>query len=219
MIISVIKTGYRNAVRNRIYTFLNLGGLIVGIVSFLFVTSYILDELSYDGYHPDVERLFRITDEMKFDDDLKPSAIIPSGWSDGFGTSIPEISTIGRIRQASRFNPIVKYVDRVFTENHFIFMDSTMLNIFHYEFIHKKPGNPLTYPDAILITEEMVSKYFGANNPLDEILTVDGDRSYRVTAVIRMPKNNSFQFNFAALLIPPVEDRVWTHTVVKGAKT
>ncbi len=154
---------------------------------------------------------------MKFDDDLTPSAIIPSGWSDGFGASMPEISIIGRIRQSARFNPIVKYHDRVFTENHFIFMDSTMLNIFHYEFIHKKPGNPLAYPDALLITEEMASKYFGTNNPLDEILTVDGDRNYHVTAVIKMPKNNSFQFNFAALFIPPSEDRVWTHTFVRVA--
>ncbi len=60
MIISVIKTGYRNAVKNKLYTSLNLSGLIIGMVSFLFITSYILDELSYDGYHPGATVYFEL---------------------------------------------------------------------------------------------------------------------------------------------------------------
>ncbi len=215
LISSSLKTGYRNAFRNRFYSLLNLSGLIIGLTSFFFVIAYLIDELSYDRYHPSADHIYRVIDGVKFDDDFTTGAIVPSGWADGFGSGIPEIEEVGRIHQATRFNPTIKHSNRVFSETGFIFIDSTLLNIFHYQYPYKKSGNPLAYPNAIIITEKMSEKYFGSSDPLDQVLIVNGSQNYVVTGVIQMPDNNSFKFNFAALLIPPKEDRMWNHTFVR----
>lgn len=215
MLLSSIKTGYRNALRNGFYSLLNLSGLIIGITSFLFVAAYLLDELSYDRYQSDADRIYRITDGVKFDDDFSPGAIVPSGWADGFGSGIPEIEEVGRIHQAARFNPTIKFENKIFSETGFIFIDSTLLNIFQYNFTYKKSGNPLSYPNSIILTDRMAEKYFGATNPLDKTLVVNGNQNYIVSGVIQMPGNNSFKFDFAALFIPPKEDRMWNHTFVR----
>ena len=215
LVTSALKTSMRNALRERIFTFLNLAGLSLGLTASIFLTIYLLDERSYDRYHPDANRIYRITDGVKFDHNFSEAAITPSGWADGLSLAIPEIAAVGRIQQATRFNPTIKVGQKVFTETSFIFIDSTLLNIFHFDFIYRKPGNPLTYPNAIVINEEIALKYFGDNNPVDQVLIANGETNYMVTGVVKMPRNNSFRFDFAALLKPPKEDRLWTHTFLK----
>jgi len=122
-----------------------------------------------------VDQIYRVIDDIKFSEDLAPGAFIPSGWADGF-EDIPDIVSIGRIRQATRFNPLVKYDNRVFTEDNFIFIDSTLLNILDHDFIFKKGGNPLSYPNAIIISQRIATKYFGINDPIDKVLQVDNDK-------------------------------------------
>lgn len=218
LILSGLRTTLRNALNQKLFSFLNLSGLVLGITSCLFLFAYVTNELSYDTYHPNVESIFRLTDGVKFDDDFSEGAIVPSGWSNELSERIPEIQHVGRISQAARFNPTIKYDNRIFTESNFIFIDSTLLNIFHYNFIYKKAGNPLSYPNAILITDQMAQKYFGDQNPLGEVLHINNDTNYEVAGVLEMPKNNSFSFDFAAILQPPKEDRLWTHTFLRLKK-
>lgn len=214
MLMSGIKTGYRNALKHKFFSLLNLSGLVIGITTSLFLLVYILDELSYDTFHVDSELIYRVTDEIELEKDFTRSAIVPSMWADGFSTDIPEIESIARIRPVKRFNPVVKYKDRVFTETSFIDIDSTLLNVFTYDFVHKVAGNPLSIPDAVILSDRMAMKYFGDLNPIGEVIEVN-DLKMTVTGMFRKRANDSFAFDFAGIFDGPGDEARWVHTLIK----
>lgn len=214
-LISAARSTFRIARKNMMHSLLTIGGLVLGISTSLCLTFYIHHELSFDKYHKDWPLIYRITDQMKFDNDFYKSAITPSGWTDIVKTEVSGIDHIGRINKPPRFNSTVRFKEKRFNEDNIIFVDSTILNIFSFRFLYKKPGNPLSYPQGIMINDKIARKYFGNSNPIDQVLEISEQGTFFVTAVVKDAPNSSFRFDFATLLNPPQEDRLWVHTLIK----
>lgn len=212
---SLAQSTFRLARKNLTHSFLTLGGLVLGITTCLCLICYMHHELSYDKFHSDWHLIYRLTDKMKFDNDFYDSAITPSGWSDAIKSEISGIDHIGRIHKPPRFNSSVRFKKKLFNEDNIIFIDSTVLNILSFRFLQKKPGNPLSYPRGIIINDKIARKYFGNSNPLDQTLEISEQGKYIVSAVVEDIHNSSFRFDFAVLLNPPQEDRLWTHSLIK----
>ncbi len=209
------RSTFRMARKNLAHGLFTIGGLVLGISTSLCLIGYLHHELSYDKFHRDWPLIYRVTDQMKFDSDFYNSAIVPSGWSDIIKAETSGVDHIGRINKPPRFNSSVRYKDKLFNEDNIIFIDSTILNILSFRFVHKKPGNPLSYPQGIMINDRVARKYFGDSNPIDQALQISEQGTFYVTAVIKDVPNSSFRFDFAILLDPPKDDRLWAHTLIK----
>lgn len=199
------KIAFRNMMRSRSSSFINLSGLAISLASFLFIALYILDETTYDAYHPNAEQVYRISYSFRsFDESEVKDARAAGLWSVALKESMPEIKTFTRF---SRFgypgNVWSGNKDHVFVEQQFFWVDSTLTDIFSIPLV--TPGNVkkiLADPQQVILSESMAQKYFGADEAVGQSITYvrDGlDFIFTVGAVMKdAPSNTHFKPDFIA---------------------
>jgi len=190
---NLIKTALRNIFKDFGYSSLNILGLTLGITSALFLIIYIADELSYDKYHENAERIYRISSHITESDDEFTWNIAQIPFAPQVVEDYPEVEHAVRFIDGGR--NLYTYEDKEFYEEEFYFADSNVFDVFTYEFIQGNPANALYEPNNIVLTETIANKYFGNKDPMGESLT-QGDQTYKVTAVIKdVPFNSHFRFD------------------------
>jgi len=196
MLKNLIKTAFRHILKHFGYSILNILGLTLGITSALFLTIYVADELSYDQYHENADRIYRVSSDIKEPDDkfIWNVAQIP------FGPQVvqdyPEVQAFVRFINMPR--ALYKYEDKEFNEEGFYFVDSTMFDIFTYKVLKGEVKKALLEPKKIVLTESIANKYFGKSDPIGKTLTTGTD-TYEVTGVIEdVPTNSHFRFDAVA---------------------
>jgi putative ABC transport system permease protein len=194
MIKNWLKVTLRNSRRHKLYAFINVFGLSVGMACFLLIFMHISDELSYDRYHQNAELIFRVTYEINHSDSTTYTAQTPAPLGPAMSREYPEVKNAVRI--FSRQDIVVAYKNKKFYEN-FIFSDESLFDIFTFPLLKGDPSAALREPNSIVITEEMAKKYFGREDPLNKTLTVNQNMDLKVTAVLQdIPPNSHFHFDF-----------------------
>ena len=194
MIRNYIITAWRNILKDKFYTFLNITGLAIGLIASIYIFLYIIDELTYDRSHVNYKRIYRLE-----------SHFVISGKEDNFAvTQIPLAPTLKddypEIEEYVRLAPIgtlfFKVGEHEFQEDSLMFCDSTIFHVFTHPFIAGDPENALNKPYTIVLTETLSKKLFGSENPIGQVLkTIDGD-IYEVTGVIKdLPENIHMRFS------------------------
>ncbi len=187
-------SAYRNFIRNKFYTLINILGLTIGLAAFIFILLFIRDELTYDRYNKKYERIHRLESNFNIAGKHEKFAIVPIPMGPAFQLEFPEVKTFTRLTNAG--NVLIRYDDHEYYEKDFYFADSTVFDVFTYEFLLGEPENALTKPNTIVITEKVARKYFGKNNPLGEFLETGSGTSYNITAVIKdLPTNSHLKFD------------------------
>ncbi len=208
MIKNYIKMAFRNMMKQRVFSLINLFGLAVGMACCILILLYVQDELSYDKYHDNYDNIYRITTEGQFGSGaLRHFALCSGAMAPVFKEDIPEVLQYTRvfnlqIQQQGR--TLISYQDKNFEEQGILFVDSTFFKMFNHEFVFGDPATSLNRPNTVVITEETASRIFGDEDPIGKILQYDqlGDATLEVTAVVRdVPQNSHFTFNY---LIPVV---------------
>ncbi|MCD4788486.1 MAG: ABC transporter permease, partial [Bacteroidales bacterium] len=185
---------YRNITRNRFYTTLNIIGLSVGIAAAIFILLYVQDELSYDKYNIRHERIYRIESDFTISNKHDMFAIVPIPMGPALKIEFPEVEEFVRLTNVG--NTLFRYNEKEYYEEDFYLADSTIFDVFTYEFLIGDPKTGLTEPNTIVITEKIAKKYFGKNNPMGEIITSGRGSNYKVTGVIKnLPGNSHLKFD------------------------
>ena len=196
MLKNYFKIALRNLGKNKIYTFTNVIGLTVGLGCCILIFMYVHQQLSYDDFHPNSDRLYRVALERIYPDRASSYAIIPSGFSEAFEDEIPEVQNATRLLGFPSFSNVVEYQDRAFEENYYFFADSNFFDLFSYDILQGDARSALTRPGAVILTESTAKKYFGNENPLGKSIRVNGNDT-EVTAVMQdIPKNSHMKFDF-----------------------
>jgi len=196
MIKNLLKTAYRNLIKSLGYSFLNILGLTLGITSALFLLIYITDEVSYDRYNEKVDRIYRVSTHVKSPDDEFRWNITQVPFGPQVVQDYPEVQSYVRFFNLSK--SVFKYEDKEFFEDKFFCTDTTVFDIFTYQFVKGNPKAALQEPNKILLTESTASKYFGDVDPIGKSIST-GNQSFEVTGVIKdVPKNSHFRFNALA---------------------
>jgi putative ABC transport system permease protein len=156
-----IITTYRNLVRSKGFTAINLIGLAVGLTTCIFITLWITDELSYDKY-PNSERLYRIIYKSSNFSQTRTPHPMPLAMAKDFpevenGVSISPIWGVGLTRPEF----MVEYLDKRFLEKEVMQADSTFFELFPFAFVDGNPTEALKVPFGLVITESIAHKYFG----------------------------------------------------------
>ncbi len=193
MLKNLIKTAFRNILRDKVYSLINVLGLTIGITSSIFILLYILDELSYDKYHVNHENIYRVITHITEQDDDFTWVIAQLPFAPTVRDKYPEVEKAVRFIGMGRV--LYKKDDLKFYEEEIFATDSAIFEVFSYEFIEGDPATALHSPNSIVLTRDLAIKYFSSENALGESLQA-GSELYKVTGVIEnVPKNSHFTFD------------------------
>ena len=198
---SYLKFAWRNVLKHKGASIMNILSLGVGIACFVFIFIYLKGELSYDKFHNDADRIHRVViDFVDSNQRRLPDATTPPALAPALKRDFPEVASTVRLfpNWGSKFL-IGAPDDKKFYEEGLIQTDSTFFNVFSFPMIYGDTENALDYPDQMVITKKAARKYFGRENVIDETLTIYGDenKTYRISGVLEdVPVYSHFKFDF-----------------------
>ena len=193
MIHNYTKVAIRNLLRQKGFSFINIFGLALGISCTALIGMWVNHELSYDRFHNDYDRIYRITATLP---ELKVHAAVSSApIAIAIKNEIPEVEDAVRITSPHR--ALMQVADIRFEEQGAIFADSNFFRMFTFPFLKGDSERALINPEGIVITEEMAMKYFGTTDVVERTIRKNNNEDFTVTGVIaNVPDNSHLQFDF-----------------------
>ncbi|WP_028296941.1 ABC transporter permease [Olivibacter sitiensis] len=206
MLKNYIKIAFRNLIRHKSFSLLNIAGLSVGMASSILILLWVQNEKSYDRFHANAHEIYRIT--VEFGDEFH-AAVNPPPMSVELKAKIPAIKNI--VRLTHPMTSVFWYDDKRFEEKGGFYTDSTFLDVFSFPLLAGDAATALKSPDAILITERMAIKYFGDTNPIGKTLRRENNQSKTVTGVLGdIPANSHLQFDYL-MPLSSLDKNDWTY--------
>lgn len=193
MISNYIKIAIRNLIRQKGFSFINIFGLALGISCTALIGMWVNDELSYDRFHKDYERMYRITATLP---ELNVHAAVTSApLALAAKNELPEVEEVVRVSNFHR--DLIQVGDVKFEEKGIIYADSNFFRVFNFAFIKGDAAGALHNPEGIVITEEVAMKYFGSTDVLNKTIRKNNKDDFSVTGVIEnIPDNSHLRFDF-----------------------
>lgn len=194
MLTNYLKIAWRNLLKDKFYSLINILGLTIGVTCGLLLLLYVTDELSYDRYHVNGSQIYRIVSHI-----TEPDKV--NRWS---STQPPLVKTLKQdypfIQNYVRFFPygrvLFRQGEKRFYEEDVYAADSTVFDVFSYKFIEGDPKTALDQPGSVVLTQKAAQKFFGSGSALGQSLQTNDTTFYKVTGVLEdVPKNSHFRFN------------------------
>lgn len=196
MLRNYFRIAFRNLVKQKFYSIINIFGLTVGIVATLFIILYINDELSYDRFHDKIDQMYRVGLNGKLAGQEVHVVSTPPPLAAAMVDEIPGVEQALRLWEWG--DVVVRYEDKVFTEDLIFHTDSNFFKFFSFGLIEGDPETALKEPNSMVITESIAKKIFGDAEKLGRIITFSNDnKAMKVTGVVQDPPQNShFKYNY-----------------------
>jgi len=196
MLKNTIKIALRNIKRHKGHALITILGLAVGLASCILILLYVQHELSYDKHFDKADQVYRILSVNPKDGAL--NAHSPYLMGPELKDQFPGV--INFVRFYNFWGPItLNHDEKSFSENDFLYTDSTAMDVFSFDLIKGSPETALKEPYSMIISETAAQKYFGDQEPVGQTLTVDNQYDFTVTGVIEdVSENSHFTFDFLA---------------------
>ncbi|MEX1238919.1 MAG: ABC transporter permease [Cyclobacteriaceae bacterium] len=204
MLRNYTKLTFRNLLRKKAFSFINIVGLAIGMTAFFLIIQYISFERSYDRFHANNDRIYRVCLDTQTPTRHVINAANHPGTAPALKAEYPEVEDYARmLPQSFRMGKLValSYVDekneeKMFYEDQIYVVDPSFLTILSFPMKYGDPGTALTDPSSIVLTESVARKYFGTGNPVGKTLTLNGRRTFTVTGVLKdIPGNSHIKFD------------------------
>ncbi len=194
------KTAWRKLTKNKLYALVNITGLTAGITSCILIGLFISNELNYDRFNKNADRIVRVTMEYGNANGVQKTPVTGTKAGPQLARSFPQVEAFTRI---FNYPGIVKYQDKVFNEKRILWVDSSFFRIFSFHLLEGNPGTVLAAPENIVITSSMARKYFGDADPIGKTLHLGTDpdpkNNYTVTGIVAdAPTASQVKFDFLA---------------------
>lgn len=206
MIRNYMLVSLRNFKKQKGYSFINLSGLIVGITACLLISLHVLEEVTYDNFHPKAGQTYRVVMDMFGQGELKTkSAPVYAAVGPNLLTDLPEVEMSTRILPFGGGVYSVKKEDGAlirFNEEHAVLADENFFEMFGFELIDGNAQSVLSQPNQIVLSEDAANRYFGSENPIGQSIFWRGTNELKVTGVYRdFPENSHMQFDMITSLM------------------
>lgn len=200
MLLHYIRVAARNLLKHKANTAINVLGLAVGMMCCLFIVLFVRDELSYDRYHANADRIYRIVESG--------NAQTVSNLAPTMRDNLPEVENFVRLRGTAGIW-MMNYEDKTFYERQVGWSDGSLFDIFSFRMIQGDPATALMAPFSVVITESTARKYFGDEDPMGKVIKADGSYAQlSVTGVIEdMPAQSHLVMDFIVSL--STAPKVW----------
>jgi putative ABC transport system permease protein len=203
MFFNYLKIALRNIKKQKFYAFINISGLTIGLVTSLLIVLYIIDEFSYDKFHKDADRIYRINLMGRMSGQQFNSAYTSSPVASGFLNEIPGVQQACRI--ALWKDIPIEHDEDLFTERKVLLADTNFFNFFSFRLLSGDPKEILARPNSIVLTETVAKKIFGYTGPGDnqcigKSLEFGKEKMLcTITGICKDPPSNS-HFHFSLIL-------------------
>jgi putative ABC transport system permease protein len=190
MIRNYLKIAFRNLLKYRFISFVNLFGLTVGLTCCLLITTYILNELSYDRYNEHAKDIYRVTRSFNNQDGVVSLTL--STVSPPFGYYLPgDFPEIKKLTHLFDYGTVpIRYQEKLINEEHLFFADENLFNVFSVKVTKGDPATALKDPYAVMMTEETAKKYFGDEDPMNKVIRYNNQLDLKVTGIYQaFPEN------------------------------
>jgi putative ABC transport system permease protein len=196
MLKNLLKIAIRHIRKHPVYSILNIIGLTLGISSALFLIIYVSDEISYDRYHENADRIYRVSSKITETDDEFTWNVAQIPMGPQVVQDYPEVQSYVRFINMPR--SLYKYEDKEYIEEDFYYADSTLFDVFTYKVLKGEVRQAVKDPGKIALTETAAARYFGSADPIGKTLSA-GTTTFEVTGVIEdVPTNSHFRFDAVA---------------------
>jgi putative ABC transport system permease protein len=183
---SFLLISIRNLSRQKGYSLINILGLTLGLtVSFLIIL-YIFDELSYDRFHRDSDRIYRVAVTGKLGEMPLDVAVTPGPMGPTLSRELPEVEDYTVFFHVGG-SQLLRANDRKFYDNHLIYADTSFFRIFTFDMEYGDPVTALKVPYSVVLTESIAKKFFGDTNPVGENILLNNQYNLTITGVIKDP--------------------------------
>ena len=204
MFIHYLKTALRNLLQIRQFTIINILGLAVGMTACIVILHYVSFEKSYDRFHENYDRIYRLRYERYSEDGESvrfASCCPPAGLK--IRQMMPEAEKVARI---FRYPASVSFLEQRFIEEKLFFAEPEFFEIFRFHFLKGDPVQSLREPNTVLLSRSTAKKYFGNEDPMGRTIRLDNKMEFRVTGIFEdIPGNSHVKFDivmpWASLLV------------------
>ena len=185
-------TSMRSLMRSKGFSTINILGLAVGLATFSLISIYVYHELSFDRYHKNADRIFRIVEDLRTENELLFQSTSSPPMGPHMLKDFPEVENYVRLQ---KWNLLGQRNGKSFYEQECYIADSTVFDVFSFDLLKGDKKTALREPFSIVLTESMAKKYFGNEDPIGQPLKMDYD-NYTVTGVMAdVPENSHFRFS------------------------
>ena len=194
MLKNYLKSALRNIKKHKGYAFINIAGLAIGMTCCILIVMYIATELSYDRYHENADRIFRLGFDANVGGSqvVSPISNVPS--APVLIQEYPEVLDAVRFRTVSRTS--VEYEDKQFYENDILYADNSIFSVFTFPMTKGDPKTALETAYSAVLTEDTAKRYFGDEDPIGKTLTLNNESNFVITGVMKdVPPNSHFTFD------------------------
>ncbi len=187
-----LKLALRNLLNRRYYTSINILGLTIGLASFILLNIFVWDELSYDKYHKNSDRIFRVINIINNKGVGEESSGSPFPLGPTIKKDYPEIiENVVRIFNFQKEKHVLSIDSLTFEETKFYFADTSLFSIFDYEFLIGSPEESFRKKNSLIITESKAKEFFGSANPIGKEIVYEDRIEFKITGVIKDPPSQS----------------------------
>jgi putative ABC transport system permease protein len=185
-------TSMRSLMRSKGFSMINIIGLAVGLATFSLISIYVYHELSFDRYHKNADRIFRIVENLRTENEMLFQSTSSPPMGPHFLKDFPEVENYVRFQNWSL---LAERKGISYYERDSYIADSTVFDVFGYKLLKGDKKTALREPFSIVLTESMAKKYFGNEDPVGESIKMDYD-NYKVTGIMEdVPENSHFRFS------------------------
>ncbi|UCE65863.1 MAG: ABC transporter permease [Candidatus Zixiibacteriota bacterium] len=197
-----LKVSFRNLLRNKGYSFINIVGLAVGMACCALIMLWVIDELSYDRYHENAGNIYRVTYRFNRPNYNPHFARSPYGYVNSLPEEYPEVLDLIRFHHDQQI--VVKKDNIKLNETRFYNTDPNVFDVFNFELLRGDPRTALAEPNSVVLTENAARRYFGDADPMGKTITAiniesSEEKEYKVTGMLNdIPENSHFHVDFLA---------------------
>ncbi|MEM1137443.1 MAG: FtsX-like permease family protein, partial [Bacteroidota bacterium] len=187
------KVASRSLLKHKFYSFINIAGLAIGMTCCLLIYLYVNHELSYDAFHTKKAQIHRIVTDIKTPTETLNISVTSAPMAAYMKKDFPEVLEMVRLDDADF---LLTRNGQTFQEDNGMLVDASFFEVFSFPIISGDHKTALSDPFSIVLTEDAAKKYFGNEDPLGKVLSLEGGYDLTVTAVMQnVPENSNFTFN------------------------
>jgi len=209
MLLNYFKTAWRNLVRNKSHSFINLAGLSVGLACSLLILLWVEDELSVDAFHAKGSRLYKVYEREYYAHHIDGNYDTPGMLAEELHKQFPEVEDACTMEEENQQAALQAGDKMLKTEG--TAAGPGIFRMFSYPLVEGSPATALGSPLAIALSEKMAGQFFGsAQNAMSKTIRMNNKKDLTVTAVFRnLPANVSRRFDFAVSWESWIQDHTW----------
>jgi putative ABC transport system permease protein len=190
MVSNYIKIALRNIRKHKIYALINISGLAIGTACCILIFLYVNFEMSFDRYHDDAERVFRVAMKIENVSDVLETARISTPLVPALRDNFPEVEYATRVQTQEWRRNLVEHEDTAFYEKLVMVADTEIFNVLTLPFLKGRQETALLRPNTVVISQSMANKYFGQMDPFGQIINIWG-RPFEITGLVKDAPENT----------------------------